>query len=340
MLADVLMVRTFAEEVYTQYALYRTAAGPTITAIPLLLTVSALLLALNMWFGHHGGRSPWSFGGPVRVLKLGTWRVPVAAVCGVVVVGLLGAPAYCLAERIGDWHAFTVAAAGLRPELAFSAVAAACGASVIVAFSVGVAWAMARVRLLRWVLTAALALTLATPAPVNGVTLAQTLNRPGWLGDIHASPAVVVLGYVVRFWPVGVLLLLSGTKRVPEDTERSARVDGCNWIRLQRHVYWPELRADMLVAWLIVAILCFGEVACTVILAPPGWNPASVRALTLIHFGVYRDLAVLTVLSVACIAVPWFALLIALRARIGHSERLPRQDSPSMESTHPQDASS
>jgi ABC-type Fe3+ transport system permease subunit len=50
-----------------------------------------------------------------------------------------------------------------------------------------------------------------------------------------------------------------------------------------------------------------------VLLVPPGSETVSVRAFTLLHFGVYRDLAALALVSVATILVPWAVLLWALR---------------------------
>jgi ABC-type Fe3+ transport system permease subunit len=49
------------------------------------------------------------------------------------------------------------------------------------------------------------------------------------------------------------------------------------------------------------------------LLAPPGWATVSVRAFTLIHYGVYRDLAVLAVLSVGTIALPCLVLVLLLK---------------------------
>jgi ABC-type Fe3+ transport system permease subunit len=110
-------------------------------------------------------------------------------------------------------------------------------------------------------------------------------------------------------------------RRIPADHEAAARVDGCDWPGVQRYVYWPAIARDALVVWLVIAILCFGEVSCTMLLAPPGWPPASVRAFTLLHFGVYQDLAVLALAATGSVALPWVALLWLLRRRIDAKAR-------------------
>ncbi|HQL54584.1 MAG TPA: ABC transporter permease subunit, partial [Phycisphaerae bacterium] len=167
---------------------------------------------------------------------------------------------------------------------------------------------------------AAVVVLLAVPAPVAAISLIGLLNRPGWPGAVYDSAAIVVLGYFVRFLPVAVLLLVPGVRRVPRDAERAARVDGCDWSREHWHVRLPALLPDVALAWLVLVIFSFAELGATLLLAPPGVTVAAVRAFTLLHFGVYRDVAVLAVLSVGLIVVPW-ALLMLLLWR-GHWRRL------------------
>ncbi len=162
----------------------------------------------------------------------------------------------------------------------------------------------------------AIVVLLAVPAPVAGISLIELLNRPGWAGRLYDSPMVITLGYIVRFLPLGVLLLIPAVQRVPLEVESAARLDGCDWLAAQRHVYWPAIAADAAIVWLVIMILCFAEVGCTVLLAPPGWTTASVRAFTLMHFGVYRDLAVLALTSVGCILLPWLVLVCLLKRRL------------------------
>ena len=78
---------------------------------------------------------------------------------------------------------------------------------------------------------------------------------------------------------------------------------------------WPALRRDAVLAWLVVVILCFGEVGATMLVVPPGWETTAIRAFTLMHFGVYRDLAVLALLSIGCILLPWGGLVWLLARR-------------------------
>ncbi|MBU0616197.1 MAG: hypothetical protein KKI02_00620 [Planctomycetes bacterium] len=312
-IADILIVRTFAEEVYTQFTLHRTAAGPVLAGLPVLGLVAVMLVSVQVRYRLLGEHSPWHFGTPPRIIPLGRWRRPVAILCFIVILALLGPPAALLLRRIEPLQQFFATAGNVQPELLRSALGATTGATIITLFAVGLAWVALRTRRLRWLICGAVVLLLAMPAPVAGISLIDLLNRPGLAGGLYDSPATVIFGYIVRFLPFGILLLIPAVQRVPVETELAARIDGCNWLGLQRYVYWPAVINHAAIVWLVVLILCFGEVGTTILLAPPAWSTASVRAATLIHFGVYRDLAVLALLSVAYIVLPWLVLIYLVK---------------------------
>ncbi|HUU97619.1 MAG TPA: ABC transporter permease subunit [Phycisphaerae bacterium] len=315
-IADILMVRTFAEEVYTQYALLRSPAGPVLASLPVLVVMAVLLVAIQVRYRLLGEHSPWQFGARPRTIPLGRGRSVVAVCCIVVVLTCLGPPAVALLMRIESPSAFVTAVGGLQRELLVSGALAATGATIVACLGVGLAWAALRTGRFRWLIWVAIVLLLAVPAPVAGISLIELLNQPGWAGRLYDSPAIIALGYVVRFLPLGVLLLIPAVQRVPLEVESAARLDGCDWLAAQRHIYWPAIAADAAIVWLVIAVLCFAEVGCTVLLAPPGWTTASVRAFTLMHFGVYRDLAALALASVGCILFPWLLLVCLLKRRL------------------------
>lgn len=317
-ITDLYIVRTFAEEVYTQYQVAHRRVGPLLTGVPLLvvhgLGLAVLLRLGGRWVGDvvaTPNRSPLMF-------SLGRWRH--VAVGGMMVVGvsLVGVPLGSVVSRVESWEGFVASARALR-ELQHSTVLATVGATLLVLPSVGLAWTLVRRGWLRWVIVAAVVALLSLPAPVVGIALIGLLNHPGWLGSIYDSPVVIIIGYYVRFLPIAILLMTAAVTQVRDELVAAARVDGCAWWGVQRHVVWPTVRRGALVTWLIMMILCFGEVGTTVLVVPPGWETASVRAFTLMHFGVYRDLAVLALLSIACILVPWGVLVVLFSRRSARS---------------------
>ncbi len=308
-ITDLVLVRTFAEEVYTQFQLDRQRVGPLLTSVPVLILAALLLVVVQMRCQVVGAHAPWRLGGTPRRYTLGRWRWPIGVVLWSVALLAGGWPVVKLVLQALSGPGLSASISAVRSELLCSVMLAAIGATVIVIPAVGLAWSAVRLRRWGWGVGAALVLLLATPAPVVGISLVTLLNRPGPLGWLYDSPGVIVVGYLVRFLPVALLLLIPAAARVPVDLERAARVDGCNWVGLQRHVTWPSLRYAVAAVWLVVVILCVAEVGTTVLVAPPGWPTASVRAFTLMHFGVYHDLATLALLAAALVLLPWAGLL-------------------------------
>lgn len=313
-ITDILTVRTFAEECYSQYQLYRCRLGPLLTAVPILIVLAVLLVSAQVRYRFFGEQSPWQFGTRPRVLSLGSWRWVCAGLCVVAVVGGAGVPTAVLLSKVESAAGFATSYVGVQPDLLTSLSLGPAGATIVVLGALWPAWAVARGgRLARWGIGSMLVLLLALPAPVVGISLIEMLNRPGPCGWLYDRPLVVVFGYFVRFLPIGILLLIPGARRVPHELEWAARVDGCDWVGVQRHVRWPAMVTDIGIVWLVVLVLCFAELGTTNLVFPPDWATASVRAFTLIHNGVYRDLAVLALVSIAFILLPWVLLAWLLK---------------------------
>ena len=314
-IADLLIVRTFSEECYTQYQLDHGRIGPLLTSVPVMLVLAVLLVVVERRYRLLGEDSPWEAGAKPSTLALRRWRIPAGVAAGALVAAGAGTLLVPLVLRLRPLAGLGTAVANLRHELWTTTALAALGATFVVLPAGGLAWAMARGTRLRWLVAAAIILLLAIPAPTVGISLTALLNRPGLLGAAYDSPVVVAIGYFVRFLPIGVLLLIPAVRRTPCELEWAARVDGCDWLGVHRHVRWPALRRDAGLAWLVVVILCFGEVGATMLVVPPGWETTAIRAFTLMHFGVYRDLAVLALLSIGCILLPWGGLVWLLARR-------------------------
>ena len=311
---DALIVRTFAEEVYTQYQAHLTSGPAVLTALPMLLLAAGLLAVYQRGLGERVEscaalpRHPYTF-------ALGRWRYVGLATSGVLVLAPSGAALVLLAGKIEALGRMPAAFWSVKPELDLSLLLGAAVATMMVGVSVGIGVLWRRGGWTACGIGAALVLLMAAPAPVVGISLIWLCNRPGWLGAVYDSPAIIAVGHSVRFLPFAVLLLTPAVRRVARELILAARIDGCGWTGVWRHVYWPAAWCDAALAWLIVMILSFGEVAIATLVAPPGATPAAVRAFTLLHFGVYEDLAVLALAAVVYLLAPWLLLLAVWRWR-------------------------
>jgi iron(III) transport system permease protein len=312
-ITDMLQVRTFAEEIYTQYALQGAAAMPILLSVPPLFVFASLYV---LAFRYRPGRMVLGAGSRTnaRTFELGGLR----GVASFVVVGAVllfaAVPLASTVNQIGtagpvesasgseSVSAFQTSALAATPELLTSLWTCPAAASLCVAFGLGIAWLASQARYIRWIVMAIVVLSWCVPAPASGIAVIQLLNRPGALGAIYDSPAVLIIGYVVRFLPLAVFLLVPAIERVPFEVEESAEIDGCSLWEVHRFIYWPLSINHAALAWFIVLAYSYGEIACSVLIAPADYVTLAVRFSSLMHLGAYRDPAVIVILTVSAIS--------------------------------------
>lgn len=312
--SDVLLVRTFAEEVYTQYALGGRPEEPTLVAVPQIVFLAALLWAFrrvlltNLDRPVHGARP--------LLHPVPKWRVPLSMLAVSIPVGLvvlLVASIVRLVRPPSD--AFHIAL-GLWQEVSVSFLSSVLAGIVAAVSAVGIAWFIVRRRRWRPLLVGYVIVMLAIPAPVLGMGLIRLFNRPGLAGWLYDSPAMLVVAYVVRFLPVAVLLLVPAIRAISRDSEDHARVDGADEGRILYRIVAPQCFPTMLLAAFVVMILSIGELPCSLLVTPPGYVTVATRFFSLVHYGMYPDAAMLCLLSVASVCLPSVGVYLLLRRRL------------------------
>lgn len=307
---DLLQVPTFAREVYTQYSLHRSAAAPLATGAPAWV---ALLVILAMALRGSATERPDPGPTTPSTFVLGTAGKCAGLIFLLAWLGGLLVPLGGLVARVGSLRAFGASVYAAGTELTTSMWLVGCAAIVMLLLAVGCASALVRGGVGRRIGPFVLATLLALPAPVAGIALTGILNRPGWAAAVFDSPAILVIGYVVRLLPVAVVLMAPAVARVPAELEATAKVDGANWLAIQRYLIWPLVWLDALAVGAVISILAFGEVGCTVLLRPPAWEVASTWIFTELHKGLNRDVAAVSLASCGFLLVAWAGLVLVVR---------------------------
>ena len=311
--SDLYKVRTFPEEVFTEYETGAGAPRLVILVTILLATAAAVALTplLRRWEEAGAAR-------PARPARPASRRRHRGVVAGVAVLYLL--PVLGLAWQVGQTVSadggthWSTATAGVyltqvlrwgTGTLAVNAAVAATGATLLTLCGVAVAWHYRNAGAVeRFVVLAGLLLSLLLPGPVIGLTLVEILNRPGAGGWLYDRPTAVVLGHLVRLLPYATLPLLTATLRLDRGLLEAAATLGQDPRRTVLRVVVPVLRPTLAVAWLLTAALALCELPTTKIVAPPGYDPLSVRVFGLLHTGTGNEQAALCLLLLAVAAVP------------------------------------
>ena len=313
-ITDLLQVRTYAEESYTQYQLGNPGRAAAVALPPLGLLGGLILLGMAVLLRVDPARVV-SAASRARDWPLGRWRVPVGLGLIATVGNLVALPIYSLIWRAGrvggratqevapHWWSGgligTLARAGgeligpglarpFRSPILSSSILAGTSALGAVAIAWGLAWLARRSGVWRLLTALVVALTLAVPGPVAGMALVVAyLQWP----LIYDTPWIVVFAEVGRTLPYCLLILWPTIRGIPQAYLDDAAVAGYGPVGQVVRVAWPLTRWASLAAWGVAFALALGELPASNLVVPPGTVLLSVRVWELLHTGVESHLA-------------------------------------------------
>jgi iron(III) transport system permease protein len=322
---DVMMVRTFAEEVYFQ--LVGNPAGVS-AAVAVTLPVwagSAVVAALLL-------RRAVGFTGEVREGSAASRRsVPASVALWLGVVVLVGVPVVALTLRVGEVGRFWRVASAHGFALLDSLLWAVVAGIVAAVLALAACWRARDSR--RWaaVVLMLTAVAWVTPAPLAGLGLKTligwlvaaedaTLGMDSPLAPVRSllydqpSPLPGVWAHLVRYFPVAVLVLWPAVRAVPRELIDAATLDG-GWRAVWRAAVWPGVRRAFGFAAVAVALLSLGEVVAAKLVQPPGRHGFIQELFDAMHYGADSTVAAMCLLQVAVLGA--FSAIILGRARTG-----------------------
>ena len=251
---------------------------------------------------------------PARAwLQLRGARIPISVACWGL-AGLSVAPLVGLALRAARGGGFGEVPAWQGSSLWNSLVAAAVGATVIVAVGTVAGWALARGRRGSRVLDALMALSFVMPAAVLGVGLIAVWNRPA-TGFLYASPAILVIGYVARYAVIGARPIAAAIAQSAVSLEDAAAALGAGFFRRFGRIVLPLHRRAIGGAWLLASVFCLRDLETAVLYYPPGGETLPVRIFTLEANGPEPVVAALALVHVGVTALVLGAGGLLLRRR-------------------------
>jgi iron(III) transport system permease protein len=309
-----LRVRVYTTEVFTAFAALYDFPRAILLTLPLLLVCVIVAAAAARLLGDRFLVTRRSTG--TRPVQLDEWRRSAATGASAVLIVALVVPVAILLGQAAGARSFSVVLAGSGRAIRNSLVLATIGATAVVAVSVWLGYARARVG--GWVGQSADVLFIvlfAVPSTVVGIGLIGVWNRPGLLGTLYATDFMLLLGYLARFVPVAALALAAGIGFIPVSHEEASAVSGAGWLRTMWRIVLPQMRLALAASWLIVFVLAFGELGVSILVAPPGETTLPIRIYTIIANTPPSHVAGLALLQTAVVFIPLAALAVAASLR-------------------------
>jgi iron(III) transport system permease protein len=341
-ITDVYQIRTFAEEIYTGFALGDSLADVPLRTLPGMLLLGSLALAallacaqVSRQFTMAGGARRWR--ADVRGWRATIWLLLVAwlALMVAVPLGNLLYQAGMQVTAVGPlrqrhWSGAKalgmLAASPMRfaQEYAWSFALAQLTSISLLLVVVPLAWASRRWIAARMVAWAGVLVGLTLPGPLLALLLGRLLNQPSsdWLFYLYDRTLVLPwMALSVRLFPFAYVLVELVVHRLPQRLLDLATTESARISQLLRHAVWPELAPVVGWLWLVLVALSVADLSATVLAVPPGVTTVSIRIFNLVHYGVADQLAGLclgTVMLFGGLA----ALVLGLRpAKFGAEQR-------------------
>lgn len=337
---DMAIVRTFAEEVYTQFVLGGPDSLGRAVAIALpstILSIVVVAVLMRRWNSRLTLAVPSR---PAIVRSLGVARWPIF---GVVLFGMLafaGVPLVSLIRQAGGGDDWSVARVSLELRRAMSLHLVMVVESLLWALTAGVvaatlalaaSWLASDSRWLRGSLFALAMALWAVPGPVLGFGLKETIELLMQIEDFLlgstsvrpiqailyqlSTPMPVLWAHTARFLPYAVAILWPAVRDVPRELRESARVDGATpWVEFRR-VGWPACRRSFFAAVIAVAALSMGELAASKIVQVPGRSTFAQELFAQMHYGSTATTAALALVQLLPAVVAWWIVARTLRVR-------------------------
>jgi iron(III) transport system permease protein len=330
---DLYRVRTYAEELYTSFALADPSAlsaavvpGGMAAAALVLLAVAIMLSAAPAL------RAPTRAARPLVLRRGRSWSglvncLLLLIIAGVPVGNLIYKAGmeldYVMGQRLLRWSLPEfVRIAGLSPwrfrdELGWTLLIGGLASAAALALGAPLAWWARRGGWRAAPAVAAVAGGAVLPGPLVGLGIIGILDRPTpalcvWLYDRTVFAPVLAL--TIRILPLVILMCWFAFRSIADDLLDHAACEGAGrwtqfWL-IALPLRWTALAAAGLAGFAIAT----GDLACSILVIPPGVTTVSIRVFGLIHAGVDDQVAGLCLTIVAGAAIMTAATAALLRS--------------------------
>jgi ABC-type Fe3+ transport system permease subunit len=328
-------VRTFAEEVYTEFV----KPDPTMEGAdglaralavafpPALFT--GLIVAALAW-GWRKSIPPLGVAPPSEwpLIHLRSARWPAVGLVIVLLLAATGVPIASLVWKAGrvppdGWSAQVLAQQFVRAwdaqstRMLTSLLWSAITGFGIAALALFLCWAFLETRFSWKLLILSVILLWSLPGPVIGIGLKDAINSMMNAEDAvfrqrtaiastllynGRTPLPVMWATGLRFVPCAVALLWPVVRLIPRELHDSIRIDSGAASAELRHVILPLTAGALARATLIGAALCLGELSASKLVETPAGQTFAHEIFTQMHTGVSNHLAAMCLILLAFVA--------------------------------------
>ncbi|MBF0479033.1 MAG: iron ABC transporter permease [Candidatus Omnitrophica bacterium] len=305
-----LRVNTYPLEIFIQFSALYNSNLAVLSCLPLLLITMGLMIICyfvmkDKFYISFEGIS--SSAAKIQLKKSRIW-FSIFVWLIIFVSGIL--PLIILIKTAGSFDSYLAVLKTSTPAIWTSFGLSTLGATLCVILGFYLAYFLERVSAKgKIILDIATLLPLALPPVVLGIGLIELWNQPT-TSCIYSSFLIVIIGLIARFIPFSVRILASCFKQLNPNMEDAASLNGIGFFRETFQILLPLTKQGLAASWAICFIFCMGELGMTLLVVPPGYETLGNKIYTLLHYGVGKFTAALSVVQIVVTIIPVILILV------------------------------
>jgi iron(III) transport system permease protein len=302
-------------------------------AVPLLILTIVLLRTQAVVLGRRGYAVLCGKYGAPRLIRLGVWRYPAAALAMFVLAMPLFLPYFALfntafskmSSRLVGPETFTLQnfrftfgeLSATMPALQNTFTLAVAAATLGALLALLIAYTVARKAIpgYRWLSFLATA-PLAIPGIVLGVGLFLAYTRPPL--TLYGTLWILLIAFVTIELPAAYQQINSAFHAMHPELEEAARMLGATRLRTVRDIVFPLLRSAAIATWCFIFVGVIRELSAAVVLFTSETKVLSVLIFDLKESG---DVGAIAVLSLSMVLLTTIVVVAANRLAVGSASR-------------------
>lgn len=273
-------VNVLTTEIFTQFSAFYNHELAILQSV-FLIAICVLLLFLEIsYLSDAPFLSVSSKGSASRLVRLGRWKgIALILITGFgLLTFLVPVLVLCIQSFRGGANQFMEAFYYMKPVILNSVFNALMAALAICLLSIPYAYMAEREKRksIDWMLL----ITFAIPSTILGISLIKFYNDQ-YLHFIYSGVGIIMLGYIGKFTFIATKITGNAFKQIPKALEEAALLMGANFWMRWWYITLPMIAKAAFAAFMLVFILCLGELGYTIMVYPPGTSLMQIKIFTI-----------------------------------------------------------
>jgi iron(III) transport system permease protein len=285
-----LRINTYQAELFTQLAAFFNLERAVIYSLPLIILTFLFSASIYLYFKNISFATITSFSRKKEEFIILSKKSKILLYIYISILISLSLIIPSLMMFIEAGKEFTESLATAKAQFISSLIL-----SSISAFSITILGILAYYFLRKnLALLTIFMLPLGISSPVIGIALINLYSKLAL--PIYGTILMVPLGFILRFLPFSIFISSSFLPQISYSLEEYSRICKTSFLKKIQKIILPLSKGAILSSFVIIFILCLGEVGVTQMVSPPGFQTLSMRIETLMHYGNYSKVASLSLI--------------------------------------------